>query len=116
MKQALNNLVRAGLFSIVAVCLAVAGCSRSGSDSSKTVSTAPAKPDPVDMSALTQSFEKADASTKLFCQEIMAAVRGKDFVGALSQFKMLEKSPKISTEQKQAVQDVIGKLEAMNRR
>ena len=104
------------LFATMTMSVAVSGCSKSGSTTAQPVITTPSEPDPIDMSALTKAFESADSSAKLFCQEIMASVRGKDFFGALSQFKMLEKNPKLTAEQKQAIQDVIAKLETLNRR
>ena len=118
----LNGLVgwvRVGSF--LAVCLLLAACGKKEAApdpvatqiSAEVAATQP--PDPVDLTAFNQAFANAQLGLKLFAEETVAVIRARNFGEALDQIQKVSKNPALTPEQRQAMQDLAGKLQALRR-
>jgi len=87
------------LTAVMAATLAVAGCSKSG----------------VDTSSLEKSFKSADAAIQSSVDKavsaVKSAVKSADYSGALSDLKSLVSKAKLTPEQEQAIKDVMAQIE-----
>src|SRR5258707_14985047 len=77
---------------LCAVALSVAGCGKKSG---------------VNTSALTKSFESADAMTIAVVDETVAAIENADYVAAMTKLQRLATDFKLTPAQEQAVKDVI---------
>lgn len=67
--------------------------------------------DPVDMTQFLKAFESADASAKLYADEAVAVIRARAFRDAFMQLQGLSRNPSLTPEQRQAVADLMQKLQ-----
>ena len=58
-----------------------------------------------------KSFSTADPATKSEADKAVSAAKAEDYQGALASLQKLAVQPKLTPEQQQAVQDVIGQLQ-----
>jgi len=110
-KRRCCSLTLAGYVGLVLVC----GCGGDSAPEATVDVTAPLPSDPVDLTALNKTFQNADAGLKLYVEESVALIRTRAWTDASEQMKKLANNPNLTTEQKAAVTDLIGKLETLAR-
>lgn len=86
-------LVFASLFTAMFV---FSGCNKSGS---------------IDTTALENSFQSAESTTKASADKAIAALKAQDYSGALSELKTLASNAKLTPEQQQSIKDVMAKVQ-----
>lgn len=84
------------LAAVMAVTLALAGCSKQGG---------------IDTAALETNFKSAEATLKASADKAVAAIKSADYSGAIAELKKLAQDAKLTPEQKQAVKDVVAQVE-----
>ena len=84
------------LTAVVAACLTMVSCSKSGS---------------VDPAPIESNFKTADAATKSSADRVVSAIKSSDYSGALSELKTLAGKAKLTPEQQQAVKDVMAQVQ-----
>lgn len=81
---------------LAATALVLAGCSKSS-----TIDTTP----------LQNSFKSAPAAAQTSADKVVAAVKAKDYPGALTELQTLATNAKLTPEQQQAVKDVMAQVQ-----
>jgi hypothetical protein len=95
----MKKLARLSLVIMIACAFfGVAGCSKSGGN--------------IDTSKVQTAFQSAPPVDKAEVQNGISALKASDYAGALSSFKRVLTSANITPEQKSAVQDLIGQVQA----
>src|SRR5216684_9010770 len=84
------------LAAILGATLAIVGCSKKSS-----VNTAP----------METSFKSAEPAAQSASDKVVAAIKAEDYSGALTQLQTLAKNAKLTSEQQQAIKDVIAQVE-----
>ena len=103
--------------------LVIAGCGKSDSDAGAAVqpqapasdaNAAPAlPPDPVDLTRLTEAFANAGPVFQVYVDEAVAVLRTRAYADAVEQFQKLSRTPNLTPQQREAVQDVLLKLQPL---
>ncbi|MFN3408269.1 MAG: hypothetical protein ACK45B_04705 [Limisphaerales bacterium] len=84
-----------------------------GSEAATSATPPPvAPPDPVDLSRFIAAFAQADPAIKLYADETVAVIRARAFRDAAEQLQKLGRNPKLNAEQRQATQELLGRLGA----
>ena len=65
----------------------------------------------VDTTALENNFKAAEATAQTAANQAVSAIKSGDYAGALSQLKTLAGNAKLTSEQKQAIQDVMASVQ-----
>jgi PBP1b-binding outer membrane lipoprotein LpoB len=94
---------------IAAAALVITGCSKE--QVKTTVDDAKAAVANIDTSKVESAFASADADTKQALDPVIAAVKGADYSGAVTQLKSFGEKFKLTDEQKAAVDDLIAKAQ-----
>jgi hypothetical protein len=82
-----------------------------GSEAAASATPPPvAPPDPVDMSRFIAAFAQAEPAIKLYADETVAVIRARAFRDAAEQLQKLGRNPKLNAEQRQATQELLGRL------
>ena len=81
---------------IAAAAFVMVGCSKNGN---------------VDTSKLTTAFQSAEAGAKTAVDSVTTAVKNSDYAGAVTQLKALGNKYKLTSEQQQAVSDLIAQVQ-----
>ncbi len=84
------------LVAIMVAASAIVGCSKKTS-----VNTAP----------MEQSFKSSEPAAQSASDKVVAAIKTEDYSGALTQLQTLAKNAKLTSEQQQAIKDVIAQVE-----
>jgi hypothetical protein len=84
------------LTAVMAVALAMAGCSKQGT---------------VDTASFENSFKSADAAVQPSVEKVVTAIKGADYPGAMVELKTLASNVKLTPEQQQAIKDVMAQVE-----
>jgi len=84
------------LTAVMAVTLAMAGCSKQGS---------------IDTAAFEKSFKSAEAAVQPSADKVVAAVKSADYSGAMTELKTLASNAKLTPDQQQAIKDVMAQVE-----
>jgi outer membrane protein assembly factor BamD (BamD/ComL family) len=71
------------------------------------------KPSSVDTSALEKSFKSAEATLQTSADKALAALKARDYTGAMAELKALASNAKVTPEQKQAIKDVMAQVEKL---
>jgi hypothetical protein len=111
----------AGLALILLLCACGCGRPDSGPGETKTATTTtaaassePVAPaDPVDLAPLRQAFASAGPAFQVYVDEAVAVVRARAYADAIEQLQKLDRNPKLTAAQRQAVRDVITKLQPL---
>lgn len=102
--------------------LSLAGCGKQGAETPVSPAVAGAAaavvapatpPDPVDLSGFIKTFSGAAPAMKLFGEETVSTIRARQFADASEQLQKMLRNPKLTAEQKQAIQDVATKLQGL---
>jgi hypothetical protein len=81
---------------IMALTLAMSGCNKHGG---------------VDTALFEKSFKTAEATAQTSADKVVTAIKSADYSGALAELKTLANNAKLSTEQQQAIKDVMAQVE-----
>ena len=107
--------VRFGIISgVICYCLAGTGCKRSevSNQSDQGASLTFVQPDPIDLSEIRSAFGNADASMKVYVDECISSIRARDFGFAAEQLEKLLKNPRLTPQQREAVQTTLARIKA----
>jgi len=94
----------------VILCCPACNRSDSGSGSAGTNNWHLAS-DPVDMTVLFQKFASADPALRLYVQDTAALVRAHAYPDAIEQLQKLMKNPKLTADQRRAIEEMITKIQ-----
>lgn len=83
---------------IMALTLAMSGCSKQGS---------------VDTALFEKSFKTAEAAVQTGADKVVAAIKSADYSGALAELKTLSSNVKLTPDQQQAIKGVMAQLEKL---
>ena len=86
------------LTAVMAVTLAMAGCSKQGS---------------VDTASFEASFKTAEAAVQTSADKVVTAVKSGDYSGAMAELKTLASNAKLTPEQQQSIKDVMAQVEKL---
>jgi hypothetical protein len=95
---------------ILAAGLGLAGCSKSNTVPAPAQNTGPAG---AEISKVEKVFALADASLRFPVDETLGIVKAGGYADALPQLRKLAGNAKLTAEQKQALQELVRKLETM---
>ncbi len=84
------------LAAIAATSLMIVGCGKKSS---------------VDTTPIETSFSSADATTKSSADKAVASIKSADYSGALAELKTLAGKAKLTSEQQQAIKDVMSQVQ-----
>jgi hypothetical protein len=87
------------------------GCGKSSSGPTQTAPTS--TQGAVDLTAVRKAFESADASFRFPLDEALRIVEAGGYGDALPPLQKLAANPKLTPEQKQSLQELVQKLQAM---
>jgi len=83
---------------IMALTLAMSGCSKQGS---------------VDTALFEKSFKTAEAAVQTGADKVVTAIKSADYSGALAELKTLAGNAKLTPDQQQAIRDVMAQVEKL---
>jgi len=108
-------VVRFGIVSGSICCyLAGTGCKKSevSNQSNQAASPTFVQVDPIDLSEMRLAFANADASMKVFVDECIGSIRARDFGFAAEQLEKLLRNPRLTPQQREAVQTTLARIKA----
>jgi hypothetical protein len=94
----------------LAVVIVLAGCGKSNPTSASTPNNGPAG---VEISKVEKAFTSADASFRFPLDEALRIVKAGGYADALPQLQKLAANPRLTSDQKQSLQDLVQKLQTM---
>ena len=92
------------------------GDSESGATDQKPGDIVTSPEDPVDFSEIAAAFETSDTVMKFSVNEVLAVIRAGAYGDARAQLLRLAQDPRLTPAQKQAVENLAGKLQNMRNR
>ena len=91
---------------VMVATLALVGCSKEGAGGGSGGGAS------IDTAAVESAFQSAEATLKASAEKAVAAVKSADYSAAVAELKKLADDVKLTPEQKQAIKDLLDKVQA----